>query len=116
MNTTLKEKHINRFQWQVLTNMANAGFIVFNDFYQEVKRFVDQKELERLMEELKDRKWVETDGHQFKLTNTGTSAFKEIEVIQANNRKRIMHQIDEQDYQVTIKVLSQMVSNLADQI
>lgn len=33
MNNTLAEKQINRFQWQLLTNIAKAGFIIFEDFY-----------------------------------------------------------------------------------
>jgi hypothetical protein len=114
MNVSLAEKKINRVQWQILTNVSSSGFITTADFFKEVKRFVDLKELDILINDLKKRKLLVEKDFKIELTNIGVTKFKEIKVIQDNNRTQTMQKITDEDFQTTIKVLAQIVNNLND--
>lgn len=111
----LSQVGLNRFGWQVLKMLHDAGGSLAKDqLWQTEQAFMDCGQFERLLEDLRGKHWLDLEGAQVKLTTDGESAYNHAWAVQQQTRATFMKNISEDDYLHVLKVLEQVCRNLGD--
>ncbi|MFY0254953.1 hypothetical protein ACDQ55_13480 [Chitinophaga sp. 30R24] len=116
INNTFETYGINRFHWQVLKNIDTHGKICKDLFYHQVSRFLTRTELDEIMEMLEYRKWINEDQGNYSFTDLGAQEYKQISVIQEENKQKILAGTTPEAYLATINFLETVIKNLGGKV
>ncbi len=116
VNKVLSANGFNRFQWQLLNTIFEAGTITKKDVFAMLKTFIDSQQLDEFAAAFAKAGWLQIEGEgdttEYTLTEAGKAQRETIFIQQSEVRKRTMQGISEQEYQTVIDVLQRMAKNL----
>lgn len=116
MNDVFKDLGVTRFHWMVIRNIAERGSINRWQLFPEVKNFMTVQEYGEVIQSMVDRGWVALAAEDVcSLTAMGEEAFASLAVLQKERVAQMMHGVTEEEYKLTLSVLSRIIGNIAQQ-
>lgn len=116
LNSAFETYGINRFHWQVMKNIDTHGAISKELFYHQVSRFLSKEELNKVLEQLLARNWVQQEQDNYSFTASGQEEYKQIAALQQSNREKILEGTTQEEYLATITFLETMIKNMGGKI
>jgi DNA-binding MarR family transcriptional regulator len=116
VDRVLSDNGFTRFRWQVINIVYQAGTITMSDLFDTMQTFIDERQLEELIDGFVKEGWLirrgKGDGAQLAITEAGKDKRETVFELQSEVRRRAMRGITEQEYTTVIDVLQRVVKNL----
>ena len=116
INNVQMANGVTRSDWQVLNTLYEVGSADKKQLFTVMHTFVDVAQLEQILVELNARGWVtalENGVITYQLSDEGRQQHGKILDAQQIVRQQVMQGISQEEYATVMRVLQQMVANLA---
>jgi len=113
LGEALARHRLDRFRWQLLNSIADAGAAGLDALRERLLTFVDDATLDAMVADLADRGWLVTDADGLlSLTTSGATvhvaALREV----TEARRRATEGVQPADYATTVSTLQRIAANL----
>ena len=116
VDQVLDDRGFNRFRWQVLNMLYEAGTMTRGTVFATMQTFISADQLKEILDGFARAGWLVTRGAgnatELELTEAGRAERDAVFKLQSDVRRRAMQGITEQEYATVVTVLQRMVSNL----
>jgi DNA-binding MarR family transcriptional regulator len=114
VDQVLSDHGFTRFRWQVLNIVYEAGSISRRDVFETMKTFIDERQLDEIIDGFVKEGWMvkHGDATELVLIDAGKAERETIFKLQNEVRRRARQGITDQEYTIVIDVLQRMVKNL----
>ena len=113
LGAALAHHGLDRFRWQLLNSLADAGAAPVAALRQRLRAFVADAALDAMVNDLVGRGWVVTDADGLlSLTASGSAAHVEALREATESRRRSTDGISTDDYATTVATLQRIAANL----